>query len=154
MSIASRTPEGSPNRCPVCAASVVIEPSQPPGDAPCPACGHLLWFPPASRLPRPIYERIEANKPAEMQFNAAAWRNGGIRLRGSQCPDLIQSGVLIGLTPEQVDVLLGLPDEEGEGWLGYAVDRGVRVTYRGTPHRLRVQFRPEGVVREAFVLEK
>ena len=23
---------------------VRIEPSRPPGDAPCPACGHLLWF--------------------------------------------------------------------------------------------------------------
>ncbi len=44
MTISSRTPEGSPNRCPVCGADVVIEPSQPFGDAPCPACGHLLWF--------------------------------------------------------------------------------------------------------------
>jgi hypothetical protein len=25
---------------------VRIEPSRPPGDAPCPNCGHLLWFPP------------------------------------------------------------------------------------------------------------
>jgi DNA-directed RNA polymerase specialized sigma24 family protein len=40
----SRTPEGSPNRCPVCGNFLCIEPSQPPGDAPCPACGHLLWF--------------------------------------------------------------------------------------------------------------
>src|SRR5688500_13749757 len=40
----SRTPEGSPNRCPVCGNFLVIEPSQPLGDAPCPTCGHLLWF--------------------------------------------------------------------------------------------------------------
>lgn len=44
MSISSRTPEGSPGSCPVCGASVVIDPSLPHGDAPCPACGTLLWF--------------------------------------------------------------------------------------------------------------
>jgi nitrogen PTS system EIIA component len=40
----SRTPEGVPNRCPVCGSSIRIEPSDPPGDAPCPSCGSLLWF--------------------------------------------------------------------------------------------------------------
>lgn len=44
MIIASRTPEGWSNDCPVCGADVVIEPSQPFGDAPCPCCGSLLWF--------------------------------------------------------------------------------------------------------------
>lgn len=44
MVISSRTPEGSPNRCPVCGSSLKIEPSDPAGDAPCPNCGHLLWF--------------------------------------------------------------------------------------------------------------
>lgn len=44
MTISSRTPEGSPNRCPVCGLEFRIEPSQPLGDAPCPACGTLLWF--------------------------------------------------------------------------------------------------------------
>jgi len=42
--ISSRTPEGSDNRCPICAAAVRIEPSQPTSDAPCPHCGSLLWF--------------------------------------------------------------------------------------------------------------
>lgn len=42
--ISSRTPEGQPNSCPVCGRRVVIEPSKPPGEAPCPHCGHLLWF--------------------------------------------------------------------------------------------------------------
>ena len=42
--ISSRTPEGVPNHCPLCGADVCVEPSQPPGDAPCPRCGHLLWF--------------------------------------------------------------------------------------------------------------
>ena len=41
---ASRTPEGEPNQCPICGHEVRLEPSRPPGDAPCPHCGHLLWF--------------------------------------------------------------------------------------------------------------
>jgi hypothetical protein len=42
--ISSRTPEGEPNLCQVCAAEIRLEPSRPPGDAPCPNCGTLLWF--------------------------------------------------------------------------------------------------------------
>ncbi len=44
MPISSRTPEGEPNRCPVCGSEVCIEPSKPTGEAPCPRCGVLLWF--------------------------------------------------------------------------------------------------------------
>ena len=44
MTISSRTPEGGPNRCPVCGHTFRIEPSRPLGDAPCPACATLLWF--------------------------------------------------------------------------------------------------------------
>jgi len=44
MVISSRTPEGRPNQCPVCGSHVSIEPSDPAGEAPCPRCGHLLWF--------------------------------------------------------------------------------------------------------------
>jgi PTS system fructose-specific IIA component/PTS system nitrogen regulatory IIA component len=44
MTISSRTPEGVPNRCPVCGTAFVIEPSMPPGEAPCPHCGSLAWF--------------------------------------------------------------------------------------------------------------
>ncbi len=47
MTIASRTPEGHPNQCPVCQALVCVEPSHPAGDAPCPHCGVLLWFLPS-----------------------------------------------------------------------------------------------------------
>jgi hypothetical protein len=44
MVISSRTPEGEPNQCPVCRKHVRIDPSPLFGDAPCPNCGHLLWF--------------------------------------------------------------------------------------------------------------
>ncbi len=30
--------------CPVCGTDLKLEPSEPAGDAPCPRCGHLLWF--------------------------------------------------------------------------------------------------------------
>jgi acyl carrier protein len=42
--VSSRTPEGAPNHCPVCDKPICIAPSHPPGDAPCPNCGTLLWF--------------------------------------------------------------------------------------------------------------
>jgi anti-anti-sigma factor len=44
MVISSRTPEGQANRCIVCGSEVKIQPSDPACDAPCPRCGHLLWF--------------------------------------------------------------------------------------------------------------
>ena len=44
MVISSRTPEGRPSRCPVCLAKFRIEPSVHVEDAPCPNCGHLVWF--------------------------------------------------------------------------------------------------------------
>jgi anti-sigma B factor antagonist len=44
MVISSRTPEGRPSHCQVCGSELKIEPSDPPGDAPCPRCGHLVWF--------------------------------------------------------------------------------------------------------------
>jgi hypothetical protein len=44
MVISSRTPEGDPNCCPICGCRLRLEPTRPPGDAPCPQCGHLLWF--------------------------------------------------------------------------------------------------------------
>jgi hypothetical protein len=52
MQPSSRTPEGEPSFCPVCGKDVCIEPTRPPGDAPCPHCGTLLWFPgqPAPQL--------------------------------------------------------------------------------------------------------
>jgi len=45
--ISSRTPEGQPGRCPLCGADVSVLPAEPLGDAPCPACGTLLWPLPA-----------------------------------------------------------------------------------------------------------
>ncbi len=75
MHISSRTPEGEPNRCPVCGNALSLEPSRPPGDAPCPFCGTLLWFPAGplealqaranksqSRLPLKAYDRVRVTE--------------------------------------------------------------------------------------------
>jgi len=41
--ISSRTPEGLPSRCPLCASDTALEFSATGGDATCPSCGvHLL----------------------------------------------------------------------------------------------------------------
>ncbi len=44
MFISSRTPDGTPNHCPVCNSDIRIDPSSSSVDAPCPNCGTLLWF--------------------------------------------------------------------------------------------------------------
>ena len=48
MTISSRTPEGQPNRCPICRRRLRLSPSWPSADAPCPRCGSLVWFPTTS----------------------------------------------------------------------------------------------------------
>jgi hypothetical protein len=65
VTISSRTPEGDPNRCVICGYDCRLEPSWPARDAPCPRCGHLLWFPAGSGpvavdLDAVVLELIEA----------------------------------------------------------------------------------------------
>ena len=56
MTISSRTPDGDPNICSVCGHDFRLEPSIETRDAPCPACGHLLWFAlPAIQEVKPVY---------------------------------------------------------------------------------------------------
>lgn len=50
MTPSSRTPEGWSNRCPICGIDCHISPSSDSYDAPCPHCGHLLWFTPNAGL--------------------------------------------------------------------------------------------------------
>jgi anti-anti-sigma regulatory factor len=67
VNISSRTPEGRPNHCPVCGFDLQIEPSDPAGDAPCPQCGHLLWF---------VWEELgdaQVIKLAASPFDAESW---------------------------------------------------------------------------------
>ena len=70
MVVSSRTPEGTPQHCPVCGADVQVEPSRPPGDAPCPSCGHLLWFTwddlGAEQVIRPSSRAVDADLMARL----------------------------------------------------------------------------------------
>jgi hypothetical protein len=75
MTISSRTPEGRPNECPVCGKRLVIEPSEPTGDAPCPHCGVLLWF--AVQQPGLVlFGRAETQEPSpeeSAELAKSAW---------------------------------------------------------------------------------
>jgi hypothetical protein len=73
VDISTRTPEGVPNRCPVCDKEVRISPSDPAGDAPCPHCGCLLWFV-VSDAGILFYERAVEKTPASELRSEAAKR--------------------------------------------------------------------------------
>ena len=77
MEPSTRTPEGEPNRCPVCGKPLQIEPSRPPGDAPCPHCGYLLWFDPS--VPEDYPGRISANVENPSSLQAAAVEHSATR---------------------------------------------------------------------------
>ncbi|MEX0701348.1 MAG: hypothetical protein WD069_04570 [Planctomycetales bacterium] len=74
--VSSRTPEGWPNRCPLCEAEIRIEPSLPFGDAPCPRCGVLLWFVRFDSETR-YYEEEHAEAIRE-RLRQLIWRNFGV----------------------------------------------------------------------------
>jgi len=74
MEPSTRTPEGEPSRCSVCGKPLRIEPSRPPGDAPCPHCGHLLWFDPKAPKHFELDQRNRLDKafePAEPRSSQA-----------------------------------------------------------------------------------
>ena len=83
MTVSSRTPEGEPGRCPVCGHAVRVEPSRPPGDAPCPACGALLWFAPTAAGPR-FFDTAAVERLADRlgvsadALRAGRWAEAGV----------------------------------------------------------------------------
>jgi hypothetical protein len=86
MNPASRTPEGEPNQCPICGREVRLEPSRPPGDAPCPNCGHLLWFPSLST------SGTDSDKLSESTFRA--WTDLIAELPDDRYCDELVSGLV------------------------------------------------------------
>lgn len=100
MRVSSRTPEGEPNRCPVCGHRMLLEPSRPPGDAPCPACGSLLWFPDAA-VPQPTAHEATAS---------ATGPNGELIPDGSGAPiALVRSHLQLGRR-KSCDICLPYPN--------------------------------------------
>jgi hypothetical protein len=65
---------------------------------------------------------------ADQAFNAALWKRGDRRVRGSMARDLGTGGSLIGLDKRTVVGVLGMPDgQDTSGYvLEYAVDLGLR----------------------------
>jgi acyl carrier protein len=121
--ISSRTPEGVPNRCPVCNAAICIVPSQPAGDAPCPNCGTLLWFLRTSagidffeaKKVGPVKERIEEIVREHLPLGPdVVLPKYFIEDLGADSLDLVE---LIMDIEEEFDV--SLPDEEARGARGF-----------------------------------
>ena len=131
--IASRTPEGEPNRCPVCDAKVCIEPSRPGGDAPCPNCGVLLWFLPTSegvsiyetesvalmreRLAALMYDNLGINKE---QVN---WQTSFIEDVGSDSLDIVELMMEI---EEEFEITIPPDEAEKIRTVGDAMDAIMR----------------------------
>lgn len=106
--ISSRTPEGSPNRCPVCGNHVWIEPSKMFGDAPCPHCGSLIWF---LSLPTKTYlfSPEEADEIRERLFGRIADKLGVDK------EDLMSSkSFLSDISADSLDIVEMLMDMEEE----------------------------------------
>ena len=109
--ISSRTPEGRPNRCPVCRHKLKISPSWPTDDAPCPRCGSLVWFPSkpkAVRAERASSEITLDEYLEQLERGLRLHRAGHIPLPGfaetdpafeTECGRLI--GMLTAMTPEE-----------------------------------------------------
>jgi len=90
MTISSRTPEGRPNRCPVCRRRLRISPSWPTADAPCPRCGSLVWFPTRRFTASPGQRESSAQLPEPaIQFTI-----GDFRAQFKQIRELGMSDVL------------------------------------------------------------
>ena len=104
MHTPTRTPEGSPGYCRVCGHRFRLEASWPGGDAPCPACGSLVWVGPEVRpvVPRagppgPRWRALRANAglvlAASFWLAAAALPNSAA-LFGLGAPELVALGVV------------------------------------------------------------
>ena len=76
--ISSRTPEGVPGRCPVCGNDVSVTPADGFADAPCPACGVLLWPLPLHDGPAVMFGADLIDQPLRRKFaDFAAARAAG-----------------------------------------------------------------------------
>jgi acyl carrier protein len=127
--ISSRTPEGVPNHCPICDTLICIEPSQPPGDAPCPGCGTLLWFIRTSehvllyesRLIAPVREEIVRIlcKRLGLSPDRLAFSSSFVEDMGADSLDLVE---LVMALEEEFGI--GIPDEDAENiqTVGDAID--------------------------------
>ncbi len=75
----SRTPEGTPDRCPLCGNEVRIDLSTfPTDDAPCPHCGHLLWSANTVEDHRSDFEKLLSQSLEELIVKNTAQQQWGL----------------------------------------------------------------------------
>ena len=103
MSIASRTPEGFPIRCSICGIESSVDPSIPPGDAVCPACGSLVWSPSAFELLMKLCEHL-GMAPQNLRMDSRLAEDLGVHS--------LEFVELVMLLEESFDV--NLPDDVAE----------------------------------------
>ncbi len=103
--ISSRTPEGEPGRCPACGANVVVLPAAPLADAPCPACGVLIWPLAGDKAPNLI---AADELPAEKR---AALRELALRYQAAVGDSLERVELLMEL---EALLEISIPDEVAE----------------------------------------
>ncbi len=63
----------------------------------------------------------EGTETVHSPFDSGAWKSGDKSARGKMAHDLVDTGMLIGKTRDEVKSLLGEPDQEGRGFLAYFV---------------------------------
>jgi len=101
MKVSSRTPEGEPNRCPICDSILRLEPSEPFGDAPCPFCGHLIWF--IKRQNGIIFYDLETAKTKKLQIRQFIANQLGVSV--NKVPESIQGFNSMDLAADSLDVV-------------------------------------------------
>jgi acyl carrier protein len=105
MTASTRTPDGYPTRCPVCRTDVVISPSDDLSDAPCPACGVLIW---------PI--RVEAQAVCfdadELSMDQRSWLIETIE-RWDSLDSLSQAEAIVEVESR---LSINVPDAEAARW--------------------------------------
>jgi hypothetical protein len=57
-------------------------------------------------------------------FDAKAWRNGDLRVRGQMARDLAHGNVLSGKTKKEVITMLGPPNKQDSKFVSYQIDLG------------------------------
>jgi PTS system fructose-specific IIA component/PTS system nitrogen regulatory IIA component len=142
-----RTPEGRPTRCPICGHEVRLDPTNPPGDAPCPRCGHLLWFDSAGKSPSISFEQ-------EFLRGAAAIRQLSSDSKADALRQLVLAVADAGRLPAQsVDELVAaLEKREQLGSTG--VGHGCAIPHVAhelvSDHVWAVGFAPQGIEFESL----
>lgn len=76
-------------------------------------------------------------------FDSGAWKADAPGVRAKMAQDLLDRRLLVGKSPAEVKALLGEPDQDGTGFLGYFVYPGAG-NVRVPAYAVRVEFDARG----------